>query len=39
MMLRAQKSAAKTIREEPERFFLPEGTGIVEQAKYNEIVG
>ena len=39
MMLRARNRAAKTIEEEPERFFLPENAGIVDQAKYNEIIG
>ena len=39
LMLRAQKEASRMIREEPERFFLPRGTGIVEQGQYNRIVG
>ena len=39
LMLRAQKEAAHTIKNEPERFFLPEGTGIVNQKEYNKIVG
>ena len=39
MMLRARREAARIIREEPERLFLPDGTGIVEQAQYNEIIG
>ena len=30
LMLRAQREAARSIREEPERYFLPPGTGIVE---------
>ena len=39
LMLRAQVEASRTIKDEPERFFLPTGTGIVEQAKYNRIIG
>ena len=39
MMRRAQREAARTIKEEPERFFLPPGTGIVDQPRYNEIIG
>eukprot|EP00806_Schmidingerella_arcuata_P006395 Macronucleus_6823.p1 GENE.Macronucleus_6823~~Macronucleus_6823.p1 ORF type:complete len:147 (+),score=30.02 Macronucleus_6823:1-441(+) len=39
MMVRAQKEAARSIREEPERFFLPEDNQILDQAKYNEIMG
>ena len=39
LMIRAQREASRTIKDEPERFFLPPGTGIVEQAKYNEIIG
>ena len=27
------------IREEPERFFMPEGNGIVTKEKYHQIVG
>ena len=38
-MIRAQRSAAKSIKEEPERFFMPEGNGIVDPAKYKQIVG
>ena len=30
LMLRARREAAKSIKEEPERYFLPEGTGIVD---------
>ena len=36
---RAQKEAERLIKEEPERFFLPPGTGIVEQKQYNKIIG
>ena len=39
MQLRAQKEAARLIKEEPERFFLPKGSLICEQSDYNEIVG
>ena len=39
MMIRAQRNAAKTIKEEPERFFLPNNSGIVDQASYNKIIG
>ena len=39
LMIRAQREAALTMKEEPERFFLPQGTGIVDQAKYNQIIG
>ena len=38
MQLRAQKEAARLIKEEPERFFLPEGSGIIEQAEYNVLI-
>ena len=30
MMIRAQRTAAKTIQQEPERFFLPSNSGIVD---------
>ena len=30
MQIRVQKEASRLIREEPERFFLPEGTGIID---------
>ena len=36
LMIRARKEAARSIREEPERYFLPEGSRIIEQADYNE---
>ena len=36
LMIRAQKEAARLIRDEPERFFLPEGSRIIDQADYNE---
>ena len=39
LVRRAQREAARTIQEEPERFFLPKGTGIVDQPKYNTIIG
>ena len=39
LMLRARREAARSIKEEPERYFLPDGTGIVDQEKYNEIIG
>ena len=39
MMFRAQKEASRTIKDEPERFFLPEGSGIVDQKGYNKIFG
>ena len=38
-MIRAQREAAKQIKEEPERFFLPKGTGITDQDRYNQIIG
>ena len=39
MMIRAQRSASKSMKEEPERYFLPPNSGIVEQQKYNTIIG
>ena len=39
MQIRIQKEASRLMREEPERFFLPEGTGIIDQKGYNKIVG
>ena len=39
LMIRAQREAARTINEEPERYFLPKNTGILDQAKYNGIIG
>ena len=30
LIVRAQKEAARLIKEEPERFFLPHGSGIIE---------
>ena len=39
MMIRAQRGAARTIKEEPERFFLPSNSGICNQATYNGIIG
>ena len=30
MQIRVQQEAARMIKEEPERFFLPEGTGIID---------
>ena len=37
--IRAQQEASRAIKEEPERFFLPQGTGIVDQKEYNKILG
>ena len=39
LMIRAQRQAANAIENEPERFFLPEGSRIVDQKKYNQVVG
>ena len=39
LFLRAQREAARMLKEEPERFFLPEGTGIIEQKEYNKLMG
>ena len=39
LTIRAQREAARMFNEEPERFFLPTNSGIVDQAKYNSIVG
>ena len=39
LMVRARKEAERMIKEEPERFFLPEGTGILEQKDYNKVMG
>ena len=38
LFLRAQKEAARMIKEEPERFFMPEGNGIIDQKKYYEVL-
>ena len=38
MQMRAQVEAARMIDEEPERFFLPKGSGIMEQSEYNTII-
>jgi hypothetical protein len=34
MMFRVQKEAERVIREEPERFFMPEGNLIMTQKEY-----
>ena len=39
LMLRAQKDASRMIKEEPERFFMPSGNGMVTQEDYNRIIG
>ena len=39
MQIRAQKEAARMIKEEPEKFFLPEGSGILSQSEYNLLMG
>ena len=39
LMVRARKEAERMIREEPERFYLPEGSGIIEQKEYNKVLG
>ena len=39
MQLRARKEAGRMIKEEPERFFLPEGNNMLTQAEYNKIIG
>ena len=39
LQLRVQKEAARMIKEEPERFFMPEGNGIVTREEYHKIVG
>ena len=39
LQMRAQAEASRMLKEEPERFFLPKGSLICEQAEYNEIVG
>ena len=39
MQLRAQVEAARVIKEEPERFFLPTKAGILEPHEYNKIIG
>ena len=39
MQLRARKEAARLIKEEPERFFLPENNGILKQDEYNKLLG
>ena len=37
--IRANINAGILIKKQPERFFLPKGTGILSQEEYNEIVG
>ena len=39
LQLRAQIEAARLLKEEPERFFMPEGSLLIEQKEYNKIVG
>ena len=39
MNIRVQREAARLIKEEPERFFLPEGNGFVTHKEYKEFVG
>ena len=39
LLLRAREEAGRTIKEEPERFFLPAGSGICTQREYNKILG
>ena len=39
LFIRAQKEAERMLKEEPERFFLPEGAGIIEQKEYNKLMG
>ena len=39
MHLRIQKEAARLIKEEPERFFMAEGNGLVTQQQYLEMMG
>ena len=34
MNIRVQKEAARLIREEPERFYLPEGNGLLAEQEY-----
>ena len=38
LFLRAQKEAARLIKEEPERFYMPEGNGLVDESKYKQIL-
>ena len=39
LLVRARKEASRMIKEEPERFFLPQNNGIIEQTSYNKIIG
>ena len=39
MNIRVQHEAARLIREEPERFFMPSGNGLVTDNEYKDIVG
>ena len=39
MHIRINHEAAKLIKEQPERFFMPEGNGIVTTQQYLDIVG
>ena len=38
MQIRARKEAERMIREEPERFWLPENSGILDQKAYNKLM-
>ena len=39
MQIRVQQEAARLIKEEPERFFLPYNSKVVDQKGYNKIIG
>ena len=39
MQIRVQEEAARLIKEEPERFFLPSNSRIIDQKGYNNIIG
>ena len=39
MHIRINHEASRLIREEPERFFMPEGNGMVTKQQYLDIVG
>ena len=38
LQIRARKEAERMIREEPERFFLPSNSGILDQNAYNKLM-
>ena len=39
MQIRVQNEASRLMKEEPERFFMPEGNGMVSKTQYLDIIG